>query len=390
MIRPLVSPHTTGISSSTMLKVAPLAARLQNVLAGGLAGVHVYGNSIAAAGSFIYSLCGQSGGRLYLAKNSGVGGYTSTQVLAKLLVEGLDPTAKILLYIEGTNDAGQGVSVATHISNMRAIAEYAIARDVIPVLCVTPPRDSTFVVEANNMAISDQLVGVLNGIPTYDLFARYVDSADGTWTVAAGGDGVHPSQSTYGKAGVDMWDSIFNTKPCYIIPRTNGGNGLWLSNVLSLTDSDANGLPNDWQVITFTGQTYPAQQDYAFPFRGKRSRLTSSQTTTGGTLYRVLGKSGKFADGDEILVAGVLGVDAITNARLVVYVRPQGSGQPDIYLGGFTDVTPDTYLQSKFKVPVGTTDLRLFIKFESDVAGTHGGTIGYGCWDFYNLTTQLV
>lgn len=365
----------------------PLPARLQNLVSSGGVGVHLYGNSFASAGTFAYSFCAQSGGRLYLAAMSGVGGFRSDQVLAKLQAEGLHPDAKILLYIEGTNDAGQSITHAQHAANMLAIAKYAIDRGVVPIMCVTAPRDASFITEANANALVDQLIGFKYGIPYYDLFGRWVDVSDGSWLPGAAPDNIHPSQVVYAQSGADLWDSIFNRKPCYLLPRINAGYGL-LGNTLNQLDSGADNLPDGWQVLSLTGQTYPAMQDYTYPFRGKRARLSMSQSTNGGTLYRVLSKAGKFNDGDDILITGVLNVEAIANARVNIFVRPQGSGAPDFYLGSFTTVAPDTYLQAKFKVPAGTTDLRLFIRFDADAAGAHSATVGYGCWDFYNITTQ--
>lgn len=384
------APDGYGDLATTINRVNPQYAQLQSLISAGNAGIHLYGNSFANAGTFAYSFCTASGGRLYLVKNSGVGGLTSAQVLTKIESEGIESDAKILLYIEGTNDASQSVAASVHSDNMRAIAQYAIDRGVIPIMCVTAPIDTAASALVNQMALTDQLLSIDIPIPAYDLFARWVDPLDGTWLSGASSDGTHPTQLVYASSGIDLWNSIVNRLPCYIIPRLNAGNGLFGSNVLNYTDAGADGLPENWQVLSFTGQTYPAMQDYVFPFRGKRARLTSSQTASGGTLYRVLSKAGKFSDGDEILISGVFGVDAVSNARISIYVRPNNSGQPDKFIAAFCTVTLDTYIQAKFTVPAGTTDLRLFVRFDADSAGTHGGTIGYGCWDFYNLTTQTL
>lgn len=365
-------------------------AKLGALLSGGSVGVHVYGNSFVAALTFQSSLSVQSSGRFMIVQSSGVGGNTSSQVLARLQAGGINPLAKILLFIEGTNDAGAGVTPATHAENMKAIADYAIARGVVPVMCVTPPRDGGFASAANDMALQDQLLGLKYFIPTFDLFNRWVDSTDGTWTAGASIDGTHPVQAIYDLSGRDLWDTMNARQPDYFIPRTNTGKGLLQSNVLQLTDTNADGLPDGWSVVSFSGQTYPAMQDYAYPFRGKRARLTMSQTASGGTLFKQLLPTGKYSVGDEIFISGVLGVDAISGARVTCYVRANGVGQ-DYYLAAFANTSGDKVVSCRFVVPECVTNLQLSIRFDAaDGASPHGATIGYGCFDFYNVTTQAL
>lgn len=354
-------------------------------------GVHVYGNSFAQAITMQSSFATQSSGRFMIVQDSGVGGETSSQVLARLKANGINPLAKVLLFIEGTNDAGTGVSAAEHASNMKAIADYAIDRGVVPVMCVTPPRDGAFSAAANLNAMQDQFIGLKYGIPAFDLFSRWVDGNDGTWTAGSSLDGIHPTQAVYDLSGRDLWSTMSAGQPDYFIPRTNVGNGLLQSNVLQYTDTNADGLPDGWSVTSFTGQTYPAAQDYSYPFRGKRARLTMSQTASGGTLFKQLTPSGKFSDGDEIFVSGVIGVDAISGARITCYIRANGSGQPDFYLAAFANTSADNLISCRLVVPKGTTNLQLSIRFDAaDGASPHGATIGYGCFDFYNITTQAL
>lgn len=365
---------------------------LSSVLRYGPIGVHVYGNSFIQALTLQSALSSQSNGRLVIVQSSGVGGDTSAQVLARLQADGINPLAKILLYIEGTNDAGTGASASTHAANMKAIADYAIERGVIPVICVTPPRDGGFASAANLNALQDQLIGLKYGIPTFDLFNRWVDGTDGTWTAGASLDGTHPTQVVYDLSGRDLWDTLNNGQPDYFIPRTNAGNGLLQSNVLQLTDTNADGLPDGWTANNFVGQTYPAMQDYAYPFRGKRARIAVSQTASGGTLFKQLNPPGKFSDNDEIYVCGVIGVDAISSAKISCFIRTTGvAGIPDFLLASFANTSADKYVSCRFKVPAGVTGLQLIIRFDAaDGAGTHGGTVGYGCFDFYNVTTQAL
>lgn len=363
---------------------------LSSVLNYGPIGVHVYGNSFIQALTLQSALSSQSNGRLMIVQSSGVGGDTSAQVLARLQANGINPLAKILLYIEGTNDAGTGASDSTHAANMKAIADYAIERGVIPVLCVTPPRDGAFAAAANLNALQDQFLGLKYGIPSFDLFSRWVDGADGTWSAGASIDGTHPVQAVYDLSGRDLWALINNGQPDYFIPRTNTGNGLIQSNVLQYTDTNADGLPDGWTANNFTGQSYPTMQDYAYPFRGKRARLTVSQAASGGTLFKQINPAGKFSSGDDIYVSGVFGVDAISGARISVFVRVNGVGG-DFYLGTFANTSPDCLLSCRFTVPAGATNFQLLIRFDAaDGAGTHGGTVGYGCFDFYNVTTQAL
>jgi hypothetical protein len=344
-------------------------------------GLQVVGNSFENSAALWTGCCAASNGALVLVKRNGYSGYRSDQVLAELVAGGLDPTADVLAFGEGTNDASQGITVAAHVANMRAIAQYALDRNVIPVMRLTPQTDAAYSATVNQYALADRMLAEQMGIPFVDNFTRWLDT-DGTWTSGASGDTVHPYSGIYASAGADAWAQLSGTYPP-LLPRSDAGDGMFGSNVLQLAHTG--NLPTGDSLLGFTGHTINALTDYAHPFRGKMASITCNQSAS-ADVYRSVSASGKFSVGDRVTISGVLGMASGSNMLVSAFVRAMGPNTDFNIAAVASNV--DRYCRATFVVPEGTTSLRLFRRAQAATSGTYTGDIRWGGWDSYNVTTN--
>jgi hypothetical protein len=376
---------TVGIAGGGQVRsIQSPAEKFYSLCASGNSiGVHVYGNSFAVAQTHLSSFAGKSSGGLYLAKNSGVGGYRSDQVLAKMQAEGFIDGSQIVAYGEGTNDASQSVSTAAHMANIKAMTDLILASGRTPLLIMTPPGDYANNALTHPYWVAEWVYCNINGIAAIDAFGRYVDT-DGTWVSGASTDTTHPILSVYAQAGLDMWSAATSKAPPLLLPRTNAGQGIF-GNALNLTDTNADGLPDGWSVLSLTGQTYNALSDFAYPYRGKKASINVSQSSAG---YVYKQSATGFAVGDKVRASGVLAVTAATNMIVDVYIRANGSGAFDWFASTLAAVTGDTYFSTELVVPAGTTSLQMYFRVSPLVAGAFSGTLTWGDCDIYNITTN--
>jgi hypothetical protein len=346
-------------------------------------GMQPYGNSMVQGRSMWQFLTGASKGKLGIVRNSGVSGYMSSQVLAKLQAEGFQPGVSMMPYQEGTNDSAQSVTTAAHIANMQDIAITALKAGKLPLLALCPPADvSAWQATTHAKWLAEIVMAEALGIAYIDPYARWVDT-DGTWTAGASTDQTHPINDVYIAAAQDAWASLSLNTPTYLLPRLNTGQGMIGGNVLGLTDTNADNLPDGWTALSLTGQTYAARTDYAFPFRGKRTNVSVSQSGTG---YFFRQNNSGYAVGNKMRVTGVIGVQAISNASVTVFVR--GGAMDDLVLFTSGSATSDQYVSADFTVAAGATSLSIYIMFQSLNGGAYTATIGFGCLDIYNLTAN--
>lgn len=375
----LVIPGMPGLGP---LNGPSLAERFRALLGSGRKiGIHIYGNSFGVqAYGHVPRLCTASGGRMCVVANGSVGGIRLDQIVANIKSNGFSPLAQVVAIFEGTNDASQGVSNAAHLASLAEGVSLVINSGRIPLVTLAPPNDNAYSGASNGFALREKLFCERNGIPFYDPWARWVDT-DGTWVAGASVDGIHPYNVVYSGAGVDMWSAVQSASFPAWLPRSSAGEGLLQSNVLQLTDTNADGLPDGWSALALTSPTY-ALSDYAFPARGKKCAATLSQSAA-GSIYRELTTG--FSVGDTMRISGVAGLSGSNNASMRVFVRAFGSTTDFTAFCTSSDCT-DTVFESDFVVPAGTTKLQIYVRAEANVAGTYSGVFGFGGIDLYNIT----
>lgn len=360
-----------------------LAERFRAMLNSRRVKMHLYGNSIVVGGmTFLVAAASKSGGRLSIAKNSAVGGYKSSDILAKLIAEGVASNADIVPFMEGTNDAGAYVSNAEHIANMRSIAYQILKAGKIPLLILPPPNSLPQFAATNGYALRELVMAINLGIPVFDPW-MILTGNDGKWVAGASADTIHPLLPAHYTSGAELWNLMLNSTPPKFLPRTNAGEGLWGSNVLMATDTNADGLPDGWSPVSLTTPSY-ALSDASYPVRGKKCAVTVSQSATG---YLNRNLTTGFAAGDVIKLSGFARIASGSNLNLAVWLR-------------FTDATSDRYAYSSQAVggdleyfemdqvvPAGCTTIQCYIAVSPAVTGSFSGVAEFAALDFYNMTT---
>jgi hypothetical protein len=384
---------TTDEVSKTKALVAgqkALRQRLSGALQNGTAVFHAYGNSIVADTSFLGAASGSSTGRFIAGENSGISGFTSAQVLTKLQTEGISPVANVMPLMEGTNDSNATVSAPAHASNLRQAAQFAIDRGVLPIIMMVPPCDLTARLPAlKSYYMAEYCLARELGVPVVDPWSRYRDT-DGTWTSGASTDQIHPVSTVSHQAGLDLWTAVRTGATPYILPLTNAGegNGYLLGNVLGLTDTNSDGIPDNWTLTGLTGHTVNPLTDYSYPFRGKKVSITYSQTTAAN--IQRLSTTPTPVAGDRLLFSGIVGLSTSVNTRVRVYVSFSGTAYGQKHICTLNADSPDAYVQFETVAPAGATQIQLTLRVEPINAGTYSGTLTFGSWDCYNLTTYAV
>lgn len=348
--------------------------------------VCLFGNSIVIGYNggrmfewFVY----QSGSKLSLLKNAGISGNSSAAMLARINTD-VPADSVIVPFMEGTNDAAGGATVATHRSNYSAIIENLISRGMVPVMIATPPYDlATGKVEVYR-AVQFYLAQKY-GITYWDPWVDYTDPANGKWVAGAASDDAHPTYATQQGGAAKLVAFINQTAtPPGFGPRSNTPNvaapsGFLLSggNCLMLTDTNANGVADGWvQSGTATASLVAATGG----FRGNFQRLT----TTGGAGSPYLRKTitTGWAANDELMLSLVIGTNAaVTNGEVSISITYDSTGH-EVFRTA-EDLAPRR-IMIPFK-PTSTSNILVTIRIDSNSVSS-GEYYDFGEFELYNVT----
>lgn len=368
-----ITAHTADAGAhSTQRKAIPTSGRIT-----------FFGNSIVAQGFHSIGFAAATKSRFTTIANYAIGGANSSDVLAQ--INAATDVGDVAFLQEGTNDAAQGVSVATHYANMAACIDAIRAKGGFPILICPPPTDNAYSELVNKNAIADRYLGASKGIPVIDPWAHTFDS-DGTAIANALSDTVHPYKDVAYTAGVAINNALFGTYDGGLQPRSNTGNGLFGSNAQMLTDATADGIPDGWSTIGLSGATH-ALVSATLPKVGKVWQVTVNQT---GDTYLHRANSGAFSVGDTILVAGNIGVSGSTNLYADLYVRFEGSGGADRYLARIAGDAPLASFAGILTVPANTNTIRIWVQMQRvRASGNYSGVVSLSGVDIYDITKLI-
>ena len=343
------------------------------------------GNSlIETSNSFISTACSRVGA--VIKEKLGVGGANTAALAAQAAALPADCTHCFIL--EGTNDAAQGVSTATHIANIRTAANVLIAAGIAPILIASPTRSvsAAQALVMSKYSLAERIYADTDGILFVDPWARFIN-ADGTgvWASGISDDGDHPNLSGNYQIGVDLAVLLAARSSGYLVPRVDGyatNDGL-LYNPLGILDTNANGLPDGWGAFGMSG-TY-ALATASSPMIGKKCTATISQTAT-VELYREVNVNSGFVVGDKLRVVGLVTLASMSNCSFRAYVRPVGSSSTDrILLLERGNVTTQ-YLSCELTVPAATTSIQLWLEVSS-LGGAYTCNLTFSNFQIFNVTT---
>jgi lysophospholipase L1-like esterase len=300
-------------------------------------------------------------------KNFGVGGAATSALAAQAANV---PTGTACLVMEGTNDAAAGVTVSTHIANMKAAVAILLSRGVTPIVIASPPRDTTTAL-IDSYSVAERVWCIDEGLYFCDPWGKLTDT-DGTWTSGASSDGDHPTNAAYYTAGKMIADQLLGIESNYWVPRTNSN---VLSNPLCLTDGDTNNRPDGW--AGFSLPTFSALATGTHPIRGNRALAVISQSATMELYHQASVSPGVLQVGDEILITGLMSLANMSNCLMRVYSQENSffltqANQPTV-IG----------LQSRFVV---TGNVQVWIEARSLAGGAFTCDLTFGCFSILNLT----
>lgn len=316
-MQPLAA-HLTTISptvpASAALTPVWAAARRRPAVTGALSACFI-GDSITAGNSNFNSplwawddtsyptyLLHASDGRIVGVRNSGHGGETTTQLLARIDAEVIAYAPDVCFVQGGTND-GLGASATTD-ANVRSMCNKLLDAGILPILVGGPPRGSAN--SANRQNAADTLrvyqqIASDYSLPFVDIYRTFV-ATDGSGLMGAtyDADGTHLTAAGYKLMADTVWSAISNmfTASAYS-QYDNADSGSVLSNGMFLSGSSS--VPTGWTSASgatrATGVSGVAGYALTVTSAGGAKNAQSPTTTalTAGDVYRLsfrIGTSG--------------------------------------------------------------------------------------------------
>lgn len=336
-----------------------------------------------------------SGGRIRMLANKGVGGETSTQILARVDdVIALSPDWCLVMM--GTNDmtgyaAAPAATLATLKSNIEAAERQLRGVGINVVLCTILPNGTAQyrpgIIRANAWI---RWYCQTRGVHLLDLYAQMVDPAQAdTWRSGyAHGDGVHFSQAGAKAAGSYVATALAPLLPLHTptlcSSNVTGDDPNLLVNGIFTGDTNADGIANSWGETGSGGSvTWSLETDSAIV--GQWQVLTVASSGARSLAQGVSPAADTYADGDVLAFAGRLTTEieagSMTCTVRLTFTATGGS----FYLAPVLSITrnlSNAVFYGQMAVPAGTTLVQAQI---SNGAGT--GVIKVAQVSLYNLTT---
>jgi lysophospholipase L1-like esterase len=317
------------------------------------------------------------------------GGYTSAQ-LAALTAEitGLNPLPHVVHVHAGANDAQETIPLATFqtnmmkiIGDMKAAGIAVIVGGVLP-LAATNARP--FVRQYNDWLHYYCATQGLTMIDYYSLFANRTDGSPKAALIS--GDGVHPNAAglkVMGQAIVDTLTPVLAPVSAPLAGDNTDATNM-ITNALALTDSNSDGVPDNWTPQgTTTGWTFSLVDDGQAT--GKWIRMVGSGATAQGTLVPDAITTG-FSVGDTLQLACRVRTSNLADSTSQLYMQLQAFDASFNLLGvgkliyGITQ--PVTGIAAgKFVVPASTSRMALYFQ-----GGPGNGTYEVADVTIVNLT----
>lgn len=318
-----------------------------------------------------------SSGKIFLAQNAGIAGDGTAQMLARFATDVAAYAPSTVIIAGGTNDIGDDVALATTKTNIASIVAETRAIPAVPVLCTIAPNDDS--ARHNRIATLNNWLrryASANGIALIDHYALLVDPTNGNYQSGySSGDGTHPNVAGFCAMGQLVSTVLSPLLPAWSPPLTlenSDSSGLFTSNPLLITDTNADGVPDGW--VAYGGSaTHSLITAAGVP--GKMMQMVRSA----GSSVRVLERevSTGFSAGDRLSVCAVVSSDGGIEAELKVNFAPTGGGLP----AKFTAPVTTGVVYQELVVPSGTTTITAQV-----VGGSGTGTISVGQFTILNLT----
>ena len=389
----LVAADVTNPASAAALSLSTTYAMPRGGLLVGL------GDSIPAAGdnasAYFYAdsynlyAAMLSGGRVQYVQNAGVGGNTTSMMLARFDTDVTPYAPSVVTFNGGTNDFTFGVSDTTYRANVKALVAKIRAIKATPIIFTPMPVSGAGAVQKAQIARNVNWCiryGLANQIQVVDALSVLVDqTTDGNYATANTRDGgTHPSNLGHYILGQAL-ASLFVNMPVYstLAKYTSDPNNLVVNGMMQGSGATAPG----WDVNSAPSSgTWSAQMiaDSAWP-GGMKQRLTLTGAIGNLQLHQHTTIATGFAVGDLMEISCM--VSNTVGVRSVVNVGCNGSSGNPANL--FEQPVTQGQVVRRFIVPAGTIGLDVTIAANSPtntIAVT--GNVDYSGVTLRNLTAE--
>lgn len=304
--------------------------------------------------------CQLTGGKVKMFRNAGVGGQTTTQMLARLQSDVLADKPDIVSFLGSINDVLQDVPLATSKSNVRTIVERSLNSGSQVVIGTIMPQGSTAtrdrILQRNAYYYE---IARYYGIPIVDHYSNFVDISTGYAKSGYLYDGTHPTVLGV-RTLADALSPVLvsgTSRMCYLVCNTTDPNTL-LAN--GLFTSTSGGIPTNWNLTNDANNTWSAVSGDT-NILGNWLRLTK---TAGSTVSAFQNVTTGFSVGDRLRLSfrwrssGMEAGGMCIRAQLTY----TGSGQTDnAFFNWGADYSPNGGLVAEVDavVPSGATAVQV-------------------------------
>lgn len=334
----------------------------------------------------------RSDGKLLLAKNAGVSGDNTTQMLTRVTADVLAYRPSFATVMGGTNDITQGVTFATTTANLTAIVSALQDAGVTVCMCTVPPRfDTTKIAATTKLNAWIRQHAAANGCHLLDVYKATVNRTDGKYASGfpvSDGDNVHMLRAGHSAVADAFITDVLPKLPAGQItrPATNADSNNLITNGLLLTQSG--GAATGWVASgSTTGLTEQLVTDS--DFLGSAAWEVALATPSNFRAYSWSISTG-WTVGDRLLFVAKFKVTAAssvpTNGGFGVQANFFSAASPTNYVTRYQGTNSFTGLVAEeFVVPAATTLVQLSFVFAPTSAGTQ--TVRVGEAGVFNLTT---
>jgi len=350
----------------------------------------LFGNSIfASLTTFPIHMALASKGKLSVKSNLGVAGNTSAQMLAR--TASIPSSAEIdsCLILEGTNDVLNSVTDAAYVTNIKAIAEFVTALGVEPILCSPPPLNNN---PSRTEALRVLTYSLSRSIPScgyIDPFiGMYNASGAGTWASGLSGDGVHPVPSAEITSGILTQQQLQANESVVPLPRYPTNTYGLFPNALYLTDTNADGLADNWGEYGGALGSTTRSQVAISGSPAKFQKWVTSATSAGAYIAYSGATANTWSVGEKLLVVGRIKVESVSNGMASAYLTFEGASVTiPVVIFQPNNVAEQVFCFETPAIPAGTTGVQMNVRLEN-VSGqtTWSATLSLGEFQVYNLS----
>jgi len=266
--------------------------------------------------------------RLRVLGLSATSGYSTADVLAFSLPTALASSADIIPVLCGRNDAAGSYSggstpfvLATTIANLTSIYQQIIGAGKLPVAMTVIP-DGSYVTNIDRINKWMFRYAQANRIPFVDLYSSMVNTATGALLAAYdGGDTVHPNAigaKTMGRLVAEGLAPITHPWRPFLASQ-NADPDVMVTNPLLLTDTNTDGIPDNWSV---SGGGTPVYSLAAMP------NLAAAGGALPGTPVTVTFQN-QYGKRDMPLMTAVNNLTGGSSPAVAVTTSTQGSANAD-------------------------------------------------------------